>query len=258
MSKTALFVFLFVFTLNGMVAQRSTLITGHLKDSIGSISNATILNLSSKRGTISNDEGIFEIRVRLGDSLRLSSVQHVTKIIYISKATFIRKRVAIQLFIETTVLDAFELKKHDLSGRLGIDVQKVIKEDKISAITLGLPNAGRKKLKKVDREIYTATTSSGGISLDHIINTLSGRIKMLRKKKVIVEEDIDVQILLKQYNYDLEKNFKIQKDATTRFLYFCRTDSLFKKTLFNNEFALIKFLEQKAIEFNKLNSNLAR
>ena len=100
-----------------------------------------------------------------------------------------------------------------MSGRLGIDVQKVIKEDKISAVTLGLPNAGRKKIKKVDREIYTATTSSGGISLDHIINTLSGRIKMLRKKKVIVEEDIDVQILLKQYNYDLEKNFNIQKET---------------------------------------------
>ena len=258
MSKTALFVFLFVFTLNGMVAQRSTLITGHLKDSIGSISNATILNLSTKRGTISNDEGVFEIRVRLGDSLRFSSVQHITKIIYISKTIFTRKKLAIQLLIQTTVLEAFELKKHDLSGRLGIDVQKVIKEDAISAVTLGLPNAGRKKMKKVDREIYTATTSSGGISFDHILNTLSGRIKMLRKKKVIVEEDIDVQVLLKQYNYDLEKNFNIQKENTTRFLYFCRTDRMFNKTLFTDEFALIKFLEEKAIEFNKLNSNLAR
>ena len=145
-----------------------------------------------------------------------------------------------------------------MSGRLGIDVQKVIKEDKISAVTLKLPNAGRKKMKKVDREIYTATKSSRGISLDHIINTLSGRIKMLRKKKVIVEENMDVQILLKQYNYDLEKNFNIQKEHTTRFLYFCRTDRMFNKALFNDEFALIKFLEKKAIEFNKLNSNLYR
>ena len=56
------------------------------------------------------------------------------------------------MLIQTTVLEAFELKKHDLSGRLGIDVQKVMKEDKISAVTLELPNAGRKKIKKVDRE----------------------------------------------------------------------------------------------------------
>ncbi len=258
MYKTVLILFLFGFASNGMVAQRSTLIMGHLKDSIGTISDATILNLSTKRGTISNDEGVFEIRVRLGDSLRLSSVQHITKIIYISKTIFTRKKIAIQLLIETTVLEAFELKKHNLSGRLGIDVQKVIKKNEISAVTLGLPNAGRKKMKKVDREIYTATTSSGGISLDHIINTLSGRIKMLRKKKVIVEEDIDVQVLLKQYNYDLEKNFNILKENTTRFLYFCRTDSMFNKVLFNDEFALIKFLEEKAIEFNILNSNLAR
>ena len=257
MGKKFFVLFLLFFTSKVLIAQRSSFIKGHLKDSIGTISNATILNLSTKRGTVSNDDGIFEIRVRLGDSLRLSSVQHITKIIYISKATFIRKEIAVRLLIETTVLEAFELKKHDLSGRLGIDVKKVTKENKISAVTLGLPNAGRKKLKKVDREIYTATTSSGGISLDHIINTLSGRIKMLRKKKQIVEEDIDVQILLKQYNYDLEKNFNIKKEATTRFLYFCRTDTLFNKALFNNEFSLIKFLEEKAIEFNKLNSNLA-
>ena len=241
-----------------MVAQRSTLITGQLKDSIGTISDATIVNLNTKRGTVSNNSGVFEIRVRLGDSLRFSSVQHITKIIYISKTIFKRKKLAIQLLIQTTVLEAFELKKHDLSGRLGIDVQKVIKEDKISAVTLELPNAGRKKMKKVDREIYTATTSSSGISLDHILNTLSGRIKMLRKKKVIVEENMDVQILLKQYNYDLEKNFNIQKEHTIRFLYFCRTDKMFNKGLFNDEFALIKFLEEKAIEFNKLNSNLDR
>ena len=257
MYKKALLLLLLLFASKLLVAQRSTFIGGQVRDSIGTVSNATILNLNTKRGTVSNDDGIFEIRVRLGDSLQLSSVQHITKIVYISKAALARKKIEIQLLIETTVLEAFELKKHDLSGRLGIDVKKVTKENKISAVTLGLPNAGRKKMKKVDREIYTATSSSGGISLDHIINTLSGRIKMLRKKKQIVEEDIDVQILLKQYNYDLEKNFNIKKDATTRFLYFCRTDTLFNKALFNNELSLIKFLEEKAIEFNKLNSNLA-
>jgi hypothetical protein len=253
MYKTVLFLFLLLFASKVLIAQRSTFIKGQIKDSIGTVANATILNLSTKRGTVSNDDGVFEIRVRLGDSLRLSSVPHITKIIYISKATFTRKKIAIQLLIETTVLEAFELKKHDLSGRLGIDIKKVVKDkNEINAVTLGLPNAGGKKIKKVDREIYTATTSSGGISLDHILNTLSGRIKMLRKKKVIVEEDMDVQILLKQYKYNLEKNFNIQKEATTRFLYFCRTDALFNKALFNNEFALIKFLEQKAIEFNKI------
>ena len=258
MYKKALFLLLFLFASKVLIAQRSTFVKGQIRDSIGTVSNATILNLNTKRGTVSNDDGVFEIRVRLGDSLRLSSVQHITKIIYISKATFAHKKIAIQLLIETNVLEAFELKKHDLSGRLGIDVKKVVRNDnEISAVTLGLPNAGRKKMKKVDREIYTATTSSGGISLDHLLNTLSGRIKMLRKKKQIVEEDMDVQILLKQYNYDLEKNFNIRKDDTIRFLYFCRTDTLFKKALFNNEFSLIKFLEEKAIEFNKLNSNLA-
>ena len=98
-----------------MVAQKSTLIVGHLKDSIGTISDATIVNLNTKRGTVSNNEGVFEIRVRLGDSLRFSSVQHITKIIYISKTIFTRKKLAIQLLIQTTVLEAFELKKHDLS-----------------------------------------------------------------------------------------------------------------------------------------------
>ena len=61
-----------------MVAQRSTLITGQLKDSIGSISDATIVNLNTKKGTVSNNSGVFEIRVRLEilcDSLQYSTLQ---------------------------------------------------------------------------------------------------------------------------------------------------------------------------------------
>ena len=152
------------------------------------------------------------------------------------------------------------MKKHNLSGRLGIDIKKVkTTKNEINAGTLELPNAGRKKMKKVDREIYTAITSSSGISLDYIINTFSGRIKKLKKKKKIVEEDIDVFLLLKKFNYNLETNFKIHKDDAFKFLYFCRTDAAFNKNLLNNEFELIKFLQRKAVTFNKLKkSNLAR
>ena len=66
-------------------------------------------------------------------------------------------------------------------------------------------------MKKVDREIYTATTSASGISLDLILNTLSGRLKKLKFKRSIVNEDENVNLVFEKYKYLFEQSFNIKK-----------------------------------------------
>ena len=74
---------------------------------------------------------------------------------------------------------------------------------------------------------------------------------MLKEKKKIVEDNADVNKLYEDYKYNLSANFKIDKEDEFRFLYFCRSDSTYTTSISKNKFEFIKFLQKKAIEFNK-------
>jgi hypothetical protein len=106
-------------------------------------------------------------------------------------------------------------------------------------------------MKKIDREIYTATTSASGISLDLILNTLSGRLKKLKFKKSIVDEDENVNFVFEKYKYLFEQSFNIKKEDGFKFLYFSFSDSLYNEKLLENEFAFIHFLQKKSDAFHK-------
>lgn len=128
MIKKILFFLILLVTINGLFSQeKKILLTGKVFSSIGPVQNVTVLNLNSKKGTYSDEEGIFKIPVHIGDSVRFSSIQYITQKIYIDKKTFAFKKVTIFLAIQTTLLDEFELRKHNLSGFLGIDSKKTPK-----------------------------------------------------------------------------------------------------------------------------------
>lgn len=246
------FFLLFLITLNTF-CQKSIPIYGTVLDSISSVYNANIINKNSKIGTSTNTDGEFKIFCEVGDTLVISSIQHEEKKLVINKTNF--KNLTFQIFldIKTYNLDEFELKKNNFLGFLKSDISLVKKNNNdINAVTLGLPNAGRKKLNQVDRKIYTATSGNGPISLDLIINSISGRLQKLKKEKKIFEEDEAVNKLFEEFKFNLATNFRINKEDEYRFLYFCISDSLYENQFSKNKLEFIKFLQSKAIEFNKL------
>ena len=125
MLKKIFFISLFTITTYSFSQERNVLITGDLIDSLGIIKNANIINLTTNQGTFSSDNGRFRIFVSKGDSLRISSIQHTTKKIIISKKIIDQKTLKIELKSNTYVLDEFDLKRHYLTGRLGIDIKDV-------------------------------------------------------------------------------------------------------------------------------------
>ncbi len=250
MKNVVFFTFLICLT---TYSQKSTPIYGTLLDSIGTIDNANIVNKNSKIGTNTNSNGLFKIFCQVGDTIVFTSVQHIKQKIIVEKSNLNSLNFKIYLKIKTYKLDEFELKKHNLLGILELDLTKIKqKQNNINAHSLNLPNARLKKIKKVDREIYTATSSNGLISLDLILNSLSGRLKKLKLKKKIVEQDEVVNKIFNNFKFYLTTKFKISVDDEYKFLYFCINDSLFKTQISKNKFEFIEFLQKKAIEFNKL------
>lgn len=251
------FIVLLFITLISKSQERRALF-GIIKDTVVPIENAHIVNLNTKHGTITARGGRFKIFAKVGDTLEISSIQYQEKKHLIRRNSFRFEGLVLYLKPKIYELEEIKLKKHQLKGSLGVDINVVPESNvpKINAITLGLPHAGSKLMKKVDREIYTATTSASGISLDLILNVLSGRLKMLKSKKVIVDEDEAVLLMFKKFQYMFEQNFNIKKENVYRFLYFSLADSLYNEKLLDNEFALIQFLQNKSTDFQTLKNNV--
>ncbi|AUC84151.1 hypothetical protein CW731_02045 [Polaribacter sp. ALD11] len=135
MIKKILLVFLFSFVVFSTFSQqRKTLINGKVTDSLSTVKNANIINVKTNQGTFSSDNGVFRIFVTEGDSLRISSIQHITKFVIINKNNIHNKSINVKLAYNTVVLDTFELKKHNLSGSLGIDSKSVPNNKKDSLL----------------------------------------------------------------------------------------------------------------------------
>jgi hypothetical protein len=125
MTKKTLLVFLLLLAFTCFSQERRNLILGKVTDSLSTVKNANIINLKTNQGTFSSDNGEFRMFVRNGDSLRISSIQHITRFILINKKDVTTKFLDIQLRDNTFVLDTFELKRHHLFGRLGVDSKSV-------------------------------------------------------------------------------------------------------------------------------------
>ncbi|WP_442266365.1 hypothetical protein ACSIGC_01225 [Tenacibaculum sp. ZS6-P6] len=230
-------------------------ISGSLSDTTGKVVNAHIINTTSKQGTFSDENGNFVLPVKLGDELKITSIQHEEENLIIANVIIKNKRLELVLILKDYLLEEVEVKKTYLSGTIGTDA-KIIKksEEQLLMEKLGF-NPFPKKIPQIDREIFTASSSAGPVPLDLIINTLSGRIAKLKKKKKLLENEQKMDAIEKTHKMYIIHQLKIDSTDLSRFIYFCHLDSDFKKISKSNEFGMIEFLQKQAKLFKKLKNN---
>ena len=133
MPKKLLFFFLLI-SIATYSQEKKVLLQGKVIDSLGVVKNANIVNINTNQGTSSTDFGTFEIYASKGDSLRVSSIQHRTKVLIVGTYNYDNKIIIVPLKYTIYTLDEFELKKHNLTGRLGIDSKSVPKNKRDSLL----------------------------------------------------------------------------------------------------------------------------
>ncbi|WP_299016554.1 hypothetical protein [uncultured Polaribacter sp.] len=148
MLKKLLYLFFLIFTCYTTFSQqRRALINGKVTDSLSTVKNANIINLKTNQGTFSSDNGSFIMFVKEGDSLRISSVQHFTTFVVVKKRNIKKKNIEVKIKYKTIVLDTFEIKRHDLSGRLGIDAKEAPVDKRDSLLRV------RMDFSKIDKNV---------------------------------------------------------------------------------------------------------
>ena len=160
-----------------------SLISGTVRSDTLLIENAHVINKTSRKGSITNSSGVFKISARVGDTLIISNLQYHGKILVLEQ--------------KQMDLEQLDIELEELSNELE---EVVLRQYVNMAEELGLPNAGKKPLSKVERNLNAYSQQStpmvilqallfkpGGI--DDIYNIISGNRKRDRKLKALMDED---------------------------------------------------------------------
>lgn len=239
------FFFLFFILISfSAFSQETVLLEGKiLADSLeGSFIN--IVNLTRETGSVNNEFGEFEIEVAVDDTLYFSSVQYEGKEIIVIRKMVEEKYLDVILVPKINELAEVKISNISLSGNLERDLSNI---KTYNQADYGIPFPTKTKPTSIERKIYTA--SSGNIGL--ILNTLNGRLKMLKKAKANQELDILVNKGMNALPMSAYvDNFKIPEEHVVNFVYFCSEDPRFK-VLVNSDVPLdlLEFYEEKVPYF---------
>ena len=203
--------------------ENRVLISGEIKNDSVPIQNVHIINKSSQKGTITNRIGQFKISVTDKDTLMISDIQFQNKIVIINQDHLLTKFIEINLLELTNELDEVIVQQFD-------DMSE----------ELGLPNAGKEPLNKLDRNLNHYSQKStpvvileallfkqGGI--DDIYNIVSGNRKRDRKLKQLIQED-ELNVSKMEYVKTIRAHFqdeffinsvKIEEEYIDTYIYYC-------------------------------------
>jgi len=121
----SLFLLLFFAVGSSLSAQEPVLVAGIVQSDSVKLADIHILNLSTRKGTISNQVGEFGITVSPNDTLIFSGIQFHTLGIVVDKKILERRVIKVELRSRVEELTEIELKGHDLDGLFYVDTKRL-------------------------------------------------------------------------------------------------------------------------------------
>jgi hypothetical protein len=218
MRNLSVFLSLF-FIYNTLSSQvNSTILIGKvlLKEEV--ILNVHIINKKTNLGSITNDKGVFEIPVKIGDSLYFSHLNLKDEIILITKEVFSSSNFNVQLKEKTYTLKAFTLQK----PRSIFYIDKEIMPNNgvlVNTKTLNLPYANTQAKK--DNAVFKIR-AGGVVNLGNLISRINGDYKQKKRVKKLKNEDFQLQKIRAHFTDDFfTTDLKIREEYINQFLNYC-------------------------------------
>lgn len=223
-------------------------ITGKVVQETRGIPDVHVMNITSKKATITNALGNFSITVKIGDSLVFSAIQLERKTIVVNSEIMESQSLVVYMQDRVNLLDEVILTPYNLSGDLTRDMQNAEKEKVYVASTLGLPNAYVKPKTLAERRLFEAVTGSGLVPLNPIINAITGRTKYLKKVLAAERKYGRTQRVRAFYPDSLYvSELRIPMNKIPDFMYFCEVDADFNSIVDSRDKLRIwEFLKMKS------------
>lgn len=229
-------------------------IEGRVYSKSGDVAATHVLNISADKASITDLNGFFSITASLSDTLVFSAIQFKKKTMIVTQSVLESKMLYVPLEDALTELDEVIVMPYNLSGDMTVDLKRMEIEPVVTSSTLGLPNAYVKFPTQAERELYAATANPF-MSFDPLINAISGRTKMLKKRLARNRKYERTQRVRAFYADSLFRTeFKIPEQKIDDFMYFCEIDTVFQNLVdVHDKIAIWEYMRKKSVEYRKNN-----
>lgn len=220
----------------------------------------SVFNVSSNKGTITNNKGEFVIKVTLNDRIEISALQFKPTIVLVDEGVIKQKIIKIYLVEQVNELDAV-LLSIGLSGNLSSDMKNV---EKPSRFVIDIGDVGA--LEQIDRSFGNAMVFNDLNTVankDQLYNALNvGEIfKSIfkSKNKLTINNEIEQKVksleLVHVYSPAMiKKMFDVPGEQVYNFIDFLESNEIDHELCKpENELKLMNYLLEQRKLFLKLN-----
>lgn len=223
MNKILILLFIYQLTFSQNKGEKT--LHGKISVASSSVEGVTIVNLVNEKSTVSDSNGEFYILAKAEDLLVFTSVN---------------------LEYHRKIIEENDLKPDIIIIKMTAKVTElkeviINKNPEINAVSLGISPKGIKKYTPSERRLKTAEEFHwysplliplGGMSVDGLINSISGRTAMLKKELEVEKKERLLSIIDALYKKDyFTKTLKIPADYIKGFQYYCVEDKIFAEVL---------------------------
>lgn len=252
------FVFCFVFCALSLSSQ-TVEISGRV-ESKSNIESIHVINKTSQVFTITDTKGNFKITAKLLDTIQFSSIQHKLKEVIINKDIISSKIIHTRLEEKINELEEVTVGKV-LTGNLLSDIENIEGKPPVNFYDVGIPGYTGKIATQSERRLAQAGEFkpemligllTGGVSLDPIINGITGRTKMLKQRVELEERETLIRSIKARLLKDFLLSNPLEEARVMDFFYFCSEDEHFIKYCKNkSDFDILVFLRHKHRQYIK-------
>lgn len=213
------------------------------------LENIHVANINKNTYTTTNALGIFKIEAQKNDTLSVTSIQYQPATIIITQTNINDKSIQITLAEQINELQEV-IVGNILSGNLEQDINSSKAKPKVNFYNVGIPGYEGKPKTHSEIQLNEATTG-GFIPLNPILNAISGRTKML-KKRIALEANTALMYSLKsRLSEDFFSNNPLEEDKRMDFFYFCTEDKDFEKHCSKSDLEALAFMKKKYIKYKE-------
>lgn len=252
---TNLFIFI-LFVTNTFSQEKTTNIQGKIYSKKNFIPDVHVFNVTQKVGTISNDLGEFYLRVKLNDTLLISSLEYEKSTIIVTLKNIEAKEILIELMPLVNKLDEIFLRH--LTGDLNFDINNkpldtIPKHNfvfKMNDLNKKLPFDNYAADKRPNAQEITDPIGKPGAAA-----TLPDKRyrQLLKLKRELVQKKEFPEAIKKELGIEyFTKNLGIEEDKIYLFLSYCEYRDIISKYNNNKVLEVIEILNEESKNYNAI------
>lgn len=172
---------------SSLIGQESIAIRGSILNDDIDITGLSVINTTLNKATITDAQGFFIIKASLGNALSIQGIPFESLEIEVTERIFTEAKLQITLVRQVNDLDTVYVSNTLLSGNITKDGL----ETSINPVKINRNPDAHNPISSEERRLHTATTRPHDLvgrhnllfdfSLDHSINTLSGKTTSLKR-----------------------------------------------------------------------------